>query len=148
MIPEPSAEQRSGSDRRRLPTTVWDAIFCGGQRAMVRREPERQRPHFVDRFPPTTLVWILLLLVFTVADGLLTLELIEAGYHELNPIMHYFLVKGPAYFVIGKYVLAAAGLPILVLFGNRSRIKYVVPIFVSLYAALITYQLLLVRSLE
>jgi hypothetical protein len=148
MTPEPNREQRSGCDRRRVPTTIWNGVFCGGQRKLVRRELERRRPHFVDRFPPATFAWILLLLIFTVADGLLTLELIEAGYHELNPVMHYFLVKGPAHFVIGKYVHAAAGLPILVLFRNHSRIRDPLPVFVSLYAILIAYQLLLLQGLH
>ena len=148
MESEPTGRQGRGSDRRRAPTSMWDAVWCRGQRRRVRREEERRQPHFTDRFPAPTFVWILLVLVFTVADGLLTLELLEAGYHEINPVMHYFLARGPAHFVVGKYVLAAAGLPILVLFGTRSRIGYSLPIFAALYAVLVAYQLLLLRGLH
>ena len=102
-----------------------------------------RRPHYVDLFPTRTLVWAVLLILFTVADGLLTLELVDAGYHEINPVMHYFLAKGPMYFLLGKYILAAAGLPVLVLFGSHSRLGKCLPVFVVLYAALITYQLVL-----
>jgi Domain of unknown function (DUF5658) len=143
-----SGERRHLPDRRETPTGLWDALFCGGKRAFVRRESERRRPHFLDRYPLGAFIWIVLLLFCTVADGWLTLVLLESGYHEINPVMQYFLAKGPAYFLIGKYVLAAAGLPVLVLFRGHTRYGDPLPIFVSLYAVLIGYQLLILRALH
>ncbi len=143
MSMELEDDRRSGLERRHQPTSVWDAIWGRGHRALVRRQEERQLPHFLDRFPTSTFIWIVLLLGFTVADGYLTLELVDSGYHEINPVMHYFLSKSPSHFMIGKYILAAAGLPVLVLFGRQSPVKYTLPVFVSLYAVLVTYQLVL-----
>lgn len=148
MNPDPNEEQRFGPDRRRMPTSIWDSIYFGGERRQVRRECERRQPHFLDRFSAMTLAWILLLLTFSAIDGLFTLELIEAGCHEVNPVLRYFFAKGPGYFLIGKYVLTAAGLPVLVLFCTHRRIGYLIPLFVSLYAVLIAYQLLLLRELH
>jgi hypothetical protein len=145
--PGPNEEQRSLPDRRSVPTSVWDSLRGGGERSYVRRVSERRHPHFLERFSAMTLVWILLLLTFSAIDGLLTLELIEAGCHEVNPVLSYFFAKGPGCFLLGKYVLTAAGLPVLVLFSARGRIGYLIPLFVCLYAALIAYQLLLLREL-
>ena len=147
MNPDPNEELRLGPDRRHRPTSIWDAIIFGGRRGQVRRESERRQPHFLDHFPAMTLTWILLLLTLSVIDGLFTLVLIEAGCHEVNPLLRYFFAKGPVYFLMGKYVLTAAGLPVLVLFNTRARSANLIPVFVSLYAFLIAYQLLLLRKL-
>lgn len=101
----------------------------------------------MDRFSATTFCGILLLLVFTIADGLLTLELLEAGCDEVNPVMRYLLSHSPAHFLLGKYLLAAAGLPVLVLFGRRHKICYCLPTFVALYAGLVAYQVWLLQTL-
>ena len=134
-------------DRRRMPTGMWESIFVGGERRHARRECERRRPHFLDRFSAMTLTWVLLLLSFSAIDALFTLDLIEAGCHEANPVLRYLFAKGPGYFLIGKYALTASGLPVLVLFSAHRFIGYLLPIFVSLYAVLIAYQLLLLREL-
>ncbi len=148
MDPAKGGERREKSDRRLTPTSVWDAVFFVGGRRHARRAPDRGRVLVVDRFSVATFVPIMLVLAFTLVDGLLTLELIEAGYHEANPVMYVLLTKGPVHFLMGKYVLAAAGLPVLVLLGTHSRIRYLVPILAVLYALLITYQVILLRQLQ
>jgi hypothetical protein len=143
-----SEERRTASDRRGAPTSVWDATFFRGERRHIRRACDRLQRHIVDRFSLATILPILVLLACALVDGFLTLELIEAGYHEANPVMHALLAWGPVHFLIGKYVLAAAGLPLLVLFGTHSRIRHLVPILAALYALLIAYQVVLLRQLQ
>lgn len=154
MNSDPIIDQRLGPDPRREPTSVWDSICSGGERMRNRRWAECREPYFVDRFRSTTLAWILLLLAFTFVDGVLTLELIDADCHEVNPVMRYFLATGPAHFLVGKYVLTAAGLPVLLLFKNfrffssHFRVGNLIPIFVCLYVGVIAYQILLLRQLR
>jgi hypothetical protein len=148
MNQDSSSERRNLPDRRRKPTTIWGSIIFGGRRRHVRRESERGQPHYVDHFPWTTFIWILLLVLFTFIDGILTLELLDAGCVEANPLLHFSLGKGPEYFLIVKYLLTVTGLPLLVFFGARNRMRFIFPGFVLLYIVLIVYQLLLLRQLS
>ncbi len=154
MNSDPMAERRLGPDPRREPTGFWDSVFSAGERILNRRTVDRQRPYFVDRFPPTTMVLILALLALTFIDGVLTIELIDADCHELNPLMRHFLSNGPLCFLFGKYVMTAAGLPVLLifknfpLFGTRFRAGYLIPVFVLLYAGLVGYQVQLLLQLK
>ncbi|HVC98348.1 MAG TPA: DUF5658 family protein [Pirellulales bacterium] len=154
MNSDPMAERRLGPDPRHEPTGIWDAVFSAGERMLNRRAVDRRLPYFVDRFPPTMMALILALLVLTVIDGVLTIELVDVDCQELNPLMCHFLTKGPLCFLFGKYVMTAAGLPVLLifknfpLFGTRFRVGYLVPVFVLLYAGLVGYQVQLLQQLK
>ena len=140
---------RESVDRRRKPTSVWAAFRPGGRRTRQRRREEHRQPYFVDRFPPTTFLLILVLLFSTVADGVMTVLLLDADCAELNPLMGYLLKQGLGPFFLGKYALTVAGLPFLLVFKNhylfrtRFRVGYLIPVFVLLYACLLAYQLYL-----
>jgi len=143
--------QRSGADRRQTRTRWWAAFALRGRRLRQRRTAEHQQPYYVDRFPSTTFVFILLLLLFTIADGVLTLYLLDGDCAEMNPVMESLLNHGMGPFLLGKYVLTVLGLPVLLvfknfyLFGTRFRVGYLIPIFVALYAGLIGYQVYLLQ---
>ena len=108
----------------------------------MRRAEEHRRPYFVDRFPPILLAFVLMLLVASIVDALLTIRLIEAGGDEINPLMGRLLTFGVLPFLLGKYVLTAVGLPLLVvfknyyLFGTRFRVGYLFPVLLAMYVAL------------
>ena len=102
--------------------------------------------YFVDRFDAATLALIVALLGLTIADGVLTIELIDLNSEEVNPIMAHLLGRGEFDFLMGKYVLTAAGLPFLVvyqhypLFRSRFRVGWLLPVFVVLYLVLLFHQ--------
>jgi hypothetical protein len=81
----------------------------------------------------------------------LTIELLDTNSEEMNPIMAHLILQGHQAFLLGKYVLTAAGLPFIVvyknypMFGTRFRIGFVLPVFVGLYVVLIFYQTKLLR---
>jgi hypothetical protein len=143
--------RRVPTDRRVQPTSPLDALRLRGRRLWPRRERERRGAYFVDRFDALTLAVIVTLLMLTIADGILTIELLDTNSEEMNPIMAHLLLQGHQVFLIGKYILTAAGLPFIVvyknypMFGTRFRIGFVLPIFVGLYVVLIFYQSRLLR---
>ena len=102
--------------------------------------------YFVDRFGATTLALIVALLGLTIADGVLTIELLDLNSEEVNPIMAHLLGRGAFDFLMGKYILTAAGLPLLVvyqhypLFRSRFRVGWLLPLFVGLYLVLLFHQ--------
>jgi hypothetical protein len=146
MHDELISESRRGPDRRRRPTSPFDALYPNGRRRGPRRGEERLGPYFVDRFRASTLAMIVALLGLTISDGVLTLELIEVNSEEANPIMAHLLTRGSLTFLMGKYVMTAAGLPFLVvyqhypLFRSRFRVGWLLPIFIALYLVLLFHQ--------
>jgi hypothetical protein len=137
---------RGQADRRRRPTSPLDAFRLRGRRIRPRRSEERYATFFSDRFDAMTLAMVVTLLSLTVVDGVLTLELLDLNSEEANPFMGHLLKRGPLDFLLGKYVLTAMGLPFIVVYKNypmfktRFRIGFLLPVFISLYVALITYQ--------
>jgi hypothetical protein len=154
--PQPSApgvDKRTQPDRRQTPTSPWACLAPAGRRTRQRRGEEHRRPYFVDRFPAVLLAFVLMLLVASIVDALLTIRLIEAGGTEINPLMDRLLDFGVFPFLMGKYALTAVGLPLLVvfknyyLFGTRFRVGYLFPVLLAMYALLIGYQLVLMQRL-
>ena len=90
------------------------------------------------------------MLILCLVDAVLTLMLLHCGSEEFNPLMGCLLEHGIRPFLIGKYVLTAVGLPLLLiyknhyLFGTRFRVGYLIPIIVTLYLVLIAYQTFLI----
>jgi Domain of unknown function (DUF5658) len=143
---EPKEGRRQQSDRRAQPTSPLDSLRLRGRRVGPRRRAERCGRYFVDRFDALTLALIVALLALTILDGILTIELLDTNSEEINPFMAHLLGKGHQIFLLGKYVLTAAGLPLIVvyknhtMFGSRFRVGFLIPIFVGLYLVLISYQ--------
>lgn len=147
----PGAEKRSGADRRRSPTGLSGCLPLAGRRKAQRRAEEHRQPYFVDRFSPMLLALVLMLLLASLIDAVLTIRLIQAGGTEINPLMDHLLSLGVLPFILGKYALTAIGLPLLVvfknfyLFGTRFRVGYLFPVLLAMYGLLIGYQLVLMH---
>jgi len=144
-------------DRRSRPTSVWDVFRIGGRRRGQRRAEEARQPHFVDAHGPATLALGMLLLAFTIIDGLMTFDLLDAGCQEVNPLMGYLLSHGQGLFLLGKFILTTVGLFVLLIFKNNDiycgrlrvlRVGHLLPVFALLYMVLIAYQLHLLQQLD
>ena len=148
----PNEDRRMLSDRRLAATRAWDTLAGIGRRFRLRRAEEHGSPYFVDRFPFSTLAAIVTLLLMSIVDAVITIHLIPAGCCEVNPLMAALLDWGVLPFLVGKYVLTAAGLPVLLvfknftLFGTRFRVGYLIPVLVGLYVLLLIYQSALLRA--
>lgn len=138
--------RRVQTDRRTRPTSPSDALRWRGRRGWPRRREERAGAFFVDRFDALTLAVAVTLLVLTITDGVFTIELLDTNSEEMNPLMASLLLRGHQAFLVGKYILTAAGVPFLVVYKNhplfrtRFRVGFLLPIFVGMYLALIIYQ--------
>jgi Domain of unknown function (DUF5658) len=151
MSCEPLRTEFRGPDRRRRPTRPWDVFLGYRRRQASRRAEDDAKPQFADRFPRSSFWFAVLLLVLTIADGVITLVLLDSGCEEVNPLMRYFLRQGPMAFLWGKYLITAAFIPLTLslnrslVFGRRFRVGDLLPVFVLLYLALILYQLTLLK---
>ena len=113
----------------------------------MRRAAEQVRPHLVDRVSWPVFVLATLLLVLTLVDGLITVELLDHGCEEGNPVMRFLLDRSVGAFFVAKYTLTAVFLPVALvmnqyrLFGTRLRVGHFIPIVAALYLMLIAYQI-------
>ena len=101
-----------------------------------------------EKLPHSTSLLALALALLTIVDGVLTLVLLDDHhFEEANPAMRVLLHLGPTAFVVGKYALTVAGLPILLIFRRRRvffprlRVEHILPILVTCYMTLLIYQI-------
>ena len=114
-------EKRSGKDRRthRFPKLKY--LLFAGRRSRARREEDWPNAFYFDRYSSSIFAAIVLILLLSVLDAVLTLYLLDHGSRELNPIMSYFLKYGPFVFMGAKYFLTCLGVVLLLLFRNTLR---------------------------
>ena len=142
---EAVTERRNLIDRRRF---TWRTVVYGFFRS--RRHDHRRNQDaevvFLDWHHP----WLFFLAIGTMllscADAFLTLELLQRGMIEANPVMAAMLEQGVGTFAAGK--MALTGIAILMLvylakahFLNRFRTGLFMTMIFSCYACLICYEL-------
>lgn len=147
------ADRRRHPDRRRQPTRAWDVFVTPGRRRAIRRAegPGAPRCPIVDRHGTGARLLVILVLVLTLADGVLTVLIVASPREELNPFLARLLACGPPWFFGGKYLLTALGLAVFLtlkhyrLFGTRLRVGHFIPLLAGLYLVLLAYQIALLR---
>lgn len=115
---QPNDENRRGQDRRTNHKARLKYLLFNGRREGIRREDDRNRVFFFDRYNPKLFAAITAILMLSIFDALLTLILIDNGSSELNPVMAYFLRHGLLPFIVAKYLLTSSGVVILLIFKN------------------------------
>ena len=100
-----------GPDRRRKPTNPLslNSLFFG-RRKEIRRSEDTQSHHYVDRYNLLDVMLFLGVILMSTTDCFLTLRLVAHGGEEINPVMDFFLKKGPLPFLGIKYTLTGLAL--------------------------------------
>lgn len=115
----------------------------------ARRDMDKKHFIFVDRYNPWLLMFIVLLIILSLADAFFTLYLIEHGATEINPIMAYSLSLGPWIFIFSKYFLTCSGILCLLVAHNlyikplRLYVKNIFPVFIVIFSLVIVWQIIL-----
>ena len=146
-----SEPERRRTERRRH---VLRALLHGSLRPR-RRGPRRADEHqvsAVDWHHPQWLAIAMLIVVFSAADALLTLMLIERGAYEINPFMAPLVGGSALSFALVKVGLTAGGVVLLTQIARiRAFGRIPVGVFLysvlALYGALIAYEFSLLNAL-
>ncbi len=138
-------DQRSSAERREF---SWRTVFYGFTRS--RRHTHRRAVDgeviFLDWHHP----WLFFLatgtMLLSCADAFLTLQLLNLGMIEANPIMEAVMSQSTLLFTSTKLAMTAIGILMLVFlakahFMNRFRAGLFLTTFFSLYACLVCYEL-------
>ena len=138
------AEQRTPSDRRCF---SWRTVFFGFMRS--RRHGTRREDDgdvlFLDWHHPWLFFLSVGLMLMSCIDAFMTLELLNRGMVEANPVMNAILGHGTQAFAISKMLMTGTGILALVFlakarFLNRFRTGLFLTVFFSIYACLVCYQ--------
>ena len=111
-------DRRSQNDRRKQAGINIRLLMGKGERRTIRRQGDRNTHYFVDQYSPWFFFVILAIVLLSLADGLLTLLLIDYGAYETNPVMAYCLEAGPFAFIGVKYTITSMAVLILLIIRN------------------------------
>ena len=140
-------DKRAELDRRMF---SWRTVLYGfarSRRHKLRREIDAE-VLFLDWHHP----WLFFLAVGTMImsclDAFMTLQLLDRGMVEANPVMAAILGQGTTAFAVSKMLMTGTSILILVFmakarFLNRMRTGLFLTGFFSIYACLVCYEFVL-----
>lgn len=142
-------ERRSGEDRRSRQPFKIKHLLTKGNRKSIRRAADRNNIVALDYYSQSLFIGIAVVLVLSLLDALLTLTLLAKGASELNPIMKYYLTRGPKIFLFVKYGLTALSVWLVVLLNDTLAARYrvggsmVLHIFAAFFGSAVIWQIYL-----
>lgn len=141
---ELSGCNRARADRREF---HWRTVVFGFLRSRRRshRRSADAAPVFVDWHHPWLFFLATGIMLLSTLDAFFTLELLQRGAVEVNPVMAFAIEQGTAAFAGGKMLLTGLGILMLVFLSrsklfDRLRTGILLTVFFSAYAGLVCYQ--------
>ena len=131
-------------DRR---SVSWRTVLFGfarSRRLNLRREEDAE-VLFLDWHHPWLSFLAVGTMVMSCVDAFMTLQLLQHGMVEANPVMAAILDQGTMAFVVSKITMTGTSILILVFlaktrFLNRVRVGLFLTVIFSTYACLICYE--------
>jgi hypothetical protein len=137
-------ETRFVMDRR---VFSWRTVLLGFFRSRRRdtRRMDEDEPLFTDWHHPWLFVLSVGIMLMSAFDAFFTLQLLELGAIEINPIMAAVIGDSAVAFAVSKMLLTGFGILSLVYlsrihFLDRIRTGLILTLFFSGYAVLICYE--------
>jgi hypothetical protein len=99
-----------------------------------------------------TFAAVMIIVLLSVLDAYLTLDLVNRGAEELNPIMAYYLEQGPFTFFAVKYLLTWATLTVILtlkethFLGSKIQGKSLLWLFMIALALVVQWELVMIHS--
>lgn len=145
--------QESRQSNRRTPSIKALLFYLyKGKRGQARRQLDASKPFYIDVYEPWVGLIIGVITCLSILDSFLTLQIIERGGIEVNPLMITLLEINDTAFIFGKIAITSTCLVFLLI-----HIKFKVLRLFSMstflistacfYALLIAYELTLLSSI-
>lgn len=142
-------ERRSGIDRRRTGFPSLLDLLTRRRRRNLRRKDDRCKIVLFDHYSGSIVCTVIVILLLSIADALMTLFLLSHGAVELNPLMAYFLEIGAAAFMLVKYGLTAISVMIVLLLNYvfvrhlKMHVRSLLNYFAGIFALVLIWELFL-----
>ncbi len=137
-------ENRDSDDRREF---SWRTVFFGFIRSRRRdtRRDDEDAPLYTDWHHPWLFFLSTGIMLLSCMDAFFTLQLLDRGAIELNPVMAVMIGQGTLAFAATKMLLTGLGILVLVFLSqtrlfNLMRTGLVLTVFFALYACLVCYE--------
>lgn len=138
----PEIERRRRADRRTRPTSLWQALFLRGERARGRRQGEASCI-YVDVYQRREIGLVVAVLALNVLDALLTLDYLQKGGREANPLAQSLLDLGSDWFLFAKSFVVGGCLVFLLVHKTFPFVLTALRLLTFFYGALFAYHLFL-----
>jgi Domain of unknown function (DUF5658) len=138
------SDRRISKDRRRHPTDGLSRFSFRGRRRNFRRENDRGKGGYVDRYGPGLLFLLVLILGLSVLDAILTMMILEGGGWEVNPVVRSAIHLYGDKFWIWKFITVSIPLILLCLHSKFRRVMLVLYGISAIYIAVVLFQVLLI----
>jgi hypothetical protein len=147
----PAHERRDRAERRHR---VWWSVLYGSfhpRRRTPTRRLDDSRFHSLDWHSSHLLAVAIGILLLCVVDAFLTLQLLQAGAKEVNPIMAGLIYRSVATFAALKMGMTSVGVVLMVFlaryrFMRLLRVEWVLYGVLVVYFALIGYEILMFKD--
>ncbi len=145
-------ERWDGVDRRKEPTNPFSLASLRGRRRAIRPE-DRNKHYYVDRYDPVSVLVFVLVVALSILDAFITLNLVNNGGRELNPVMEALLTLGTMPFLVGKYLLTGLGILFMIVhkeyyfFRGKISGRSLMFVILFLYILLILWEFYLLSHL-
>jgi hypothetical protein len=145
-------DNRDSADRREF---SWRTVFYGffrSRRRNTRRDDEAE-PLYTDWHHPWLFFLATGIMVMSSLDAFFTLQLIDRGMVEMNPVMAVMMGKGTLTFAATKMLLTGVGILVLVFLSrlkmfNLMRTGIVLTVLFSAYACLVCYEFIYLLNFQ
>jgi hypothetical protein len=145
-FPLKNSEQRELSDRRKQPTPGLSRFSFFGRRKAFRREADRQKGGYIDRYSTGLFLLLLLIVSLNILDALLTIMILDRGGWEVNPFVRSAIELFGERFWAWKFTIVSVVLILLCIHSKFKPIKTVIVTTGFIYASVVLYQIFLLMD--
>jgi len=137
-------DRRVLRDRRKQPTPALSRFSLWGRRMAFRREEDKKRGGYVDRYTSGLLFVLTLIVGLNILDVLFTMMILDNGGWEINPIVQSAIQVYGDRFWVWKFVIVSGPL-ILLCLHNKFRMVLTIIFGIAVFTTIVvSYQIYLI----
>ncbi|MGA2467236.1 MAG: DUF5658 family protein [Thermodesulfobacteriota bacterium] len=134
-------DKRVLQDRRKRPTPALSRFTLWGQRMTFRREEDKKRGGYVDRYSSGLLFLLILVVGLNVLDVLFTMMILDNGGWEINPVVRSVIEVYGDGFWAWKFAIVSVPL-ILLCLHSKFRMVLTIILGISVFTTIVVlYQI-------
>jgi len=114
-----------------------------GRRKELRRKADQGRGGYVDRYTPSLLFFLVLIVGLNILDALFTMMILDHGGWEVNPIVQSTIEVYGDHFWIWKFVVVSLNATLLCLHSKFRYVEKIIAGICVVYLAIVLYQIVL-----
>ena len=138
-----NSEHRELNDRRKQPTPGLSRFSFSGRRKAFRREADRLKGGYIDRYGTGLFFLLLLIVILNLLDALLTIMILDRGGWELNPFVRSAIELFGERFWAWKFTLVSITLILLCVHSKFKPFKTLIVTTGFIYASVVLYEIFL-----